>query len=117
MVDFARFGIQLIDQVSAPARDAADELDRVEKKLKKSKTLMALTNAEVRRMASGRLGGKIAEQFNGALSSVTKWGLYGATALAGTGAAVGLMVTKSVVGMGMFADASRRAFSSLTGDA
>lgn len=117
MVDFARFGIALIDKVSAPAREAADELDRIEQKLKKSKTLMALTNSEVKKLASSRVGGKIASVFDGAAGSVTKFALGGAAAATAAGVALGAMVTKSVVGMGLFADASRRAFASLTGDA
>lgn len=117
MVDFARFGIELIDKVSQPARRAADELDRVEKKLKQAKTLTALTNKEVQLLASNKVAGAVEGAFSRAASSVVKWGSYGVAAAGAASVAVGAMVTQSVVGMGMFADASRRAFSSLAGDA
>lgn len=117
MVDFARFGVELVDKVSAPARQAASELDRIEKKLAKSKTLATLTNNEVKKLASARVGGAIKKQFDGAANALIRWGKYGVISVAAAGTAVGVMVTQSVVSMGMFADASRRAFASLTGSA
>lgn len=117
-MDSAQFTIELIDRVSAPSRKAAASIDRINKKLKESHGRMgALSSYQFKNLVKAKAFdqvGKGASYVAGKMATFAKWAAIGGAAIAGTAA---VMVTKGVVSMGIFADASRRAFASITGSA
>lgn len=122
--DTASFALALIDQVTAPGRKIEQQLKAINREFKKTGELMklgektGLGNFDAAKML---LGAKASKSFGSALdnlnSKVFSFAKYAGVALAAAGIAVGTFVVQGVVHMGMFADASRRAFGFLTGSA
>lgn len=111
MTDFARFGVELIDSVSAPAHRAADALEEIEKRLHHTQSLAALTNQEIAALGAargfeivGHAASGFASTMDGVVSSAVHRAAEGAWEL-----------TEGVVHMAMAADASKRAMGTLLG--